>query len=228
MRIAEIYSSRQGEGLLTGTPSVFVRTSGFNLRCGFCDTPFTSWEPEGSNLSVDGIVEAIGAWPGQHVVITGGEPMLAPEIVELTARIAGEKRHITIETAGTVLRGVACDLMSISPKLANSTPDKGRAGEWAARHERDRLNLPVLRALVAGWEYQLKFVAAQPADLDEVNGLLEQLPAVARDRVWLMPEGTDAETLAQRMTWLEPLSLREGFHPCPRMHITWYGHQRGT
>jgi 7-carboxy-7-deazaguanine synthase len=228
MRIAEIYSSRQGEGILTGMPSVFVRTSGCNLRCGFCDTPFTSWEPEGTNRSVDEIVETVGAWPDQNVVITGGEPMLSPDIVELTHRIAKLGHHITIETAGTILRDVACDLMSVSPKLANSTPDRGRAGEWAARHERDRLNLPVLRALIAGWEYQLKFVVAQPADLDGINALLDQLPGVARDQVWLMPEGTDAEILAERMTWLEPLCVREGFHPCPRMHITWYGHQRGT
>jgi 7-carboxy-7-deazaguanine synthase len=228
MRIAEIYSSRQGEGILTGMPSVFVRTSGCNLRCGFCDTPFTSWEPEGTNRSVDEIVETVGAWPDQNVVITGGEPMLSPDIVELTHRIAKLGHHITIETAGTILRDVACDLMSISPKLANSTPDRGRAGEWAARHERDRLNLPVLRALIAGWEYQLKFVVAKPADLDGINALLDQLPGAARAQIWLMPEGTDAEILAERMTWLEPLCAREGFHPCPRMHITWYGHQRGT
>lgn len=228
MRIAEIYSSRQGEGLLTGTPSVFVRTSGCNLRCGFCDTPFTSWEPEGANLPVDDIVAAIAAWPGQHVVITGGEPMLSPEIVELTRRLTADGRHITIETAGTLLRDVVCDLMSISPKLANSTPAAERAGEWSVRHERDRLNLPVLRALTSSWPFQLKFVVAEPADVDEIKPLLKELPGVEPGRVWLMPEGTSAVVLAERMAWLEPLCVREGYHPCPRMHIAWYGHQRGT
>ena len=61
MRIAEIYASVQGEGLLTGTPSVFVRTSGCNLRCVFCDTPFASWRPEGDDLSIGQILAQVGA-----------------------------------------------------------------------------------------------------------------------------------------------------------------------
>jgi len=61
MLISEIYASRQGEGLLTGQPSVFIRTSGCNLRCWFCDTPFTSWAPEGENMSVDEIVRLADA-----------------------------------------------------------------------------------------------------------------------------------------------------------------------
>ncbi len=63
MRIAEIYKSVQGEGFLTGVESTFVRTSGCNLRCWYCDTPYTSWQPEGEDLAVHEIlarVEALG------------------------------------------------------------------------------------------------------------------------------------------------------------------------
>src|SRR5436189_4792704 len=123
MRIAEIYASRQGEGLLTGTPSVFVRASGCNLRCGFCDTPFTSWTPEGDDLSVDEIVARTLALEVEHIVITGGEPMLFAEMVPLTQQLQHHGTHITIETAGTLSLPVTCDLISISPKLSNSTPD---------------------------------------------------------------------------------------------------------
>ena len=88
MRIAEIYRSRQGEGLLTGTDSVFVRTSGCNLRCWFCDTPYTCWAPEGEDLSVDEVLQRVGELDTAHVVLTGGEPMLFAELVPLTAELA--------------------------------------------------------------------------------------------------------------------------------------------
>src|SRR5262245_39488466 len=102
MRIAEIYRSVQGEGLLTGVPSVFVRTSGCNLRCWFCDTPYTSWRPEGQDMTVDDIIAQVEEWDTRHVVITGGEPMLYSELIPLCARLKAISRHVTIETAGTL------------------------------------------------------------------------------------------------------------------------------
>ena len=124
MRISEIFYSVQGEGSLVGVPSVFVRTSGCNLRCSWCDTPYTSWNPEGEDLSVSDILDRAAEYPAaRHVVITGGEPMIAPGIAELSQRFRERGMHITFETAGTVFAPVACDLMSISPKLSNSTPE---------------------------------------------------------------------------------------------------------
>ena len=127
MRIAELFYSIQGEGSLVGVPSFFIRTSGCNLRCSWCDTPYTSWAPEGVDLSIDQILNEARAHPARYAVVTGGEPMIAPEVLPLTARLRGAGFHITIETAGTVFRPVACDLMSISPKLANSTPEGSSA-----------------------------------------------------------------------------------------------------
>src|SRR5690349_20327441 len=135
MKIAEIFYSVQGEGALVGVPSVFVRTSGCNLRCVWCDTPYTSWQPEGDERSVDSIVEEVNRHGAAHVVITGGEPMIAPGVAELTRRL---RQHITIETAGTVAAEVHCDLMSISPKLESSVPRERDGGRWAAQHERLR------------------------------------------------------------------------------------------
>jgi len=133
MRIAEIYASLQGEGLLAGTPSWFVRASGCNLRCHWCDTPFASWEPEGDDWSVPRILEKLDtldtshADGGRHAVITGGEPLIFTDTVALCRALRQAGWHVTIETAGTVLPpGVAApdlaDLMSISPKLASSAP----------------------------------------------------------------------------------------------------------
>src|SRR5579863_1058108 len=103
LKISEIFYSIQGEGTLVGVPSVFVRTSGCNLRCTWCDTPYTSWQPEGEERSVGSIVDEVSSYHASHVVITGGEPMIAPQIEELTEELAGRlAQHITIETAGTV------------------------------------------------------------------------------------------------------------------------------
>src|ERR1700737_4213654 len=113
MKITEIFYSVQGEGMLVGVPSVFVRTSGCNLRCTWCDTPYTSWAPEGIEMSIEQIAAEVQRQSASHVVVTGGEPMIAPGVVELTAQLKAQGQHITIETAGTAFPAVACDLMSI-------------------------------------------------------------------------------------------------------------------
>jgi 7-carboxy-7-deazaguanine synthase len=228
MLISEIYESRQGEGRLSGEPSVFVRTSGCNLRCTFCDTPFTSWEPDGQQMTLSEIVSAVERLAPRHIVITGGEPMLHAEMGQLTERIHAMHRHITIETAGTIDRNVQCDLMSISPKMANSTPSANRAGEWQARHERNRLQPDVIRRLIRRHDYQLKFVIVHPSDLGEILRLIELIGSVEREKVLLMPEGIEQQVLESRGKWLTPLCEEHGFSFCPRKHIEWFGHARGT
>jgi 7-carboxy-7-deazaguanine synthase len=240
MQISEIYSSRQGEGRLTGTPSVFVRTSGCNLRCDFCDTPFASWSPEGVARSVEDVVRQVCFLakqefePIRHVVLTGGEPMLPREIEALTARLRNLNFHITIETAGTILRDLACDLMSISPKFANSTPSAARAGAWRAKHESSRYRPDVVRQLMDQYDYQLKFVVDQPSDLHEILEFLttacpnwQQQPELI-GRVMLMPQGIDMDSLREKERWLQLLCEEHGFSLCPRKHIEWYGNRRGT
>ncbi|MFO0876404.1 MAG: 7-carboxy-7-deazaguanine synthase QueE [Gemmataceae bacterium] len=228
MRIAELFYSVQGEGILTGVPSVFVRTTGCNLRCTWCDTPYTSWEPEGNDIPLDAILDRLAAFPTRHAVVTGGEPLLAPEIEPLCARLRAAGYHITIETAGTVFKPLVCDLVSLSPKLANSTPHQREDGRFALRHEATRLNLDVLRAFLNSYDYQLKFVLDQPADLDEVQALLHQLPPVPPERVLLMPQGMTDDELRPRTTWLVELCKQHGYRYCPRLHIELFGHVRGT
>lgn len=223
MRIAEIFHSIQGEGSLVGVPSVFVRTSGCNLRCVWCDTPYTSWHPEGDDWTLERIWTAVESYPARHVVVTGGEPMIAREIVDLTRGLRERGRHITIETAGTVFAPVACDLMSISPKLANSTP----AGEWQDRHDRLRVQPEVVRLLMAEYDYQLKFVIAQPEDMAEVRELVHVFSADAA-KVVLMPEGIDSGVLRERSVWLAEICKSEGFRFSPRLHVELWGNRRGV
>lgn len=227
MKIAEIFYSIQGEGALVGVPSVFVRTSGCNLRCTWCDTPYTSWQPEGENQPVDAIVKTVATFGANHVVVTGGEPMIAPEIVELTKGLREAGLHITIETAGTVYVSVDCDLMSISPKLSNSTPFEREGGRWAAQHERLRYQPEILRNLIAAYPYQLKFVVAQPEDMAEIEAIRSDLGAPA-SRIILMPEGIQRDVVRERGLWLAEICKRAGYRYSPRLHIDLWGDKRGV
>ena len=228
MNISELFYSIQGEGILSGVPSVFIRTSGCNLRCTWCDTPYTSWTPEGRELTLDEICDYVEANTHGHVVFTGGEPLIAPEAAELTRCLRELNQHITIETAGTVLPdGLECDLMSISPKLANSTPHTRDSGRFAQQHDRLRTNFDVLKRLTSEFDHQLKFVIATPGDLDEIRTLAAALRTPAH-RVLLMPEGTTAEALQERAGWVGEICKQEGFRYCPRLHIELYGNRRGV
>jgi 7-carboxy-7-deazaguanine synthase len=227
VKISEIFYSIQGEGTLVGVPSVFVRTSGCNLRCVWCDTPYTSWSPEGSDWTLDRIIEEVDKFPAKHVVLTGGEPMMAPQVVELTQRFRQRDLHITIETAGTLNAPVECDLMSISPKLKNSTPLERDGGRWAPQHDRLRWQPEVLKHLMSAYDYQFKFVIADPQDLTELEQMRRALQAPA-SKVLLMPEGTNADTIRQRGLWLAEICKQHGFRFSPRLHVDLWGDKRGV
>jgi 7-carboxy-7-deazaguanine synthase len=230
MLISEIFHSLQGEGELTGVPSVFVRSSGCNLRCNWCDTPYASWAPEGTPMRVDEIMAEVTRHPARHVVLTGGEPMIAKEIRELAAALKKGGYHITIETAATIAPdGIACDLASLSPKLKNSAPDHRLDDTWRRKHETLRWQPEIVKAWLAAYGFQLKFVVAQVADVDEIEGMLGQLGgAIPRSKVLLMPEGTTVEALRAKAGWLGELCKVRGYRYAPRLHIELYGNKRGT
>ena len=229
MRIAEIFHSIQGEGLLAGVPSIFIRTSGCNLRCHWCDTPYASWKLEGPEMSNEEILKKLTEWNCDHVVLTGGEPMIAPNLPELATALKKQKKHITIETAGTILpNSIPCDLASISPKLSNSTPSPERDPAWAKKHEATRLQPEVISEWIRKYPVQLKFVVSSENDLAEIKDLLSRLPSVPLHQILLMPEGIDVKTLAARSPWLIDICKREGFRFCPRLQIEIFGYTRGT
>jgi 7-carboxy-7-deazaguanine synthase len=222
--VAETFTSLQGEGVLAGTPSFFIRTSGCNLRCDWCDTPYTSWRPEGRRVAVRELLGHAAVAGCRHVVVTGGEPLLQRELRPLTEALVANGHHVTVETAGTLATEFVCDLLSVSPKTGNSDP----AGAWRQRHQAARQNLtPLARLLARHAEYQLKFVVRGEEDLPEVLALVAALGA-AHERVLLMPEGRDAAEVAARAGTVGRLCLREGFGYSPRLHLDLFGAGRGV
>ena len=224
MVISETFASIQGEGMLAGVPSFFIRTSGCNLRCAWCDTPYTSWQPEGRRSRVRELLAAASGAGLRHVVVTGGEPLLQRELGELTRGLAANGHHITVETAGTVAPEFDCHLLSVSPKTSNSDPE----GRFRERHRDLRTNLAPLRRLLARHpEHQLKFVVAGEGDAGEILDIVRRLD-VARDRVLLMPEGRTAEQVAAHAPAVARLCLRHGFRYTPRLHLELFGPGRGV
>lgn len=228
MHISEIFYSIQGEGRLLGMPSVFIRTSGCNLRCVWCDTPYTSWRPEGRDWNINTILREVHKYPARHVVVTGGEPLLAPEIEELAKELKREGAHITIETAATIFKPVACDLISMSPKLAHSTPWKREKGKFAKMHEERRLNFGVLQKFLEGYDYQLKFVVERRQDFTEIRDLLDRLVGVDRARVLVMAQGKTSGEVRRKAKWIVELCKEHGYGFTPRLHIDLFGNRRGT
>ncbi len=235
--INELFESLQGEGMLAGVPSVFIRTSGCNLRCWFCDSYHTSWEPTHAWMSLDEILEAVGEFDATHVVLTGGEPLIHEEALELICRLSERGYHITVETNGTIAPPpeTPIDLASISPKLASSTPTSERppaggstatdeVGVWQQRHEENRIDYETLTALLERFAFQLKFVLTGRDDLPEIETLIDELRTRAETEitdtdVLLMPEGQTRSQLADTRQEVAEVAVESGFRYTPRIHV---------
>jgi organic radical activating enzyme len=232
----EIFHSLQGEGVAAGRPSVFVRLSGCNLHCHWCDTPYT-WNFEGTPhahrdapkhdraanrlvRSVEEVAAAIRGFGCRHLVFTGGEPLLQQPALTALCDALGEGFHVEVESNGTVPlipdfdRHV--DQLNLSPKLSHS-----------GNGEAERLKPATLRTYARDPRAWFKFVVATEADVDEVGALAAD-QGIAADRILLMPEGTTSAGLKDRMAWLAPLCLARGYRLSDRLHIHLYGDTRGT
>ena len=226
MKYSEIFYSIQGEGQLIGYPSVFFRTSYCNLRCIWCDTPYTSWEPEDKDISVEDAVDAILVHNCKQVVITGGEPFMQPkDLTVLCHRLRQNGKHITIETNGTLFERVEADLLSISPKLENSNPSE--FNHHFKQHQRNRINQEVLRQFLDYYNCQLKFVVETERDLFEIHQLETEMQ-IPTSIIVLMPQGITNDQIQERQNWVVETCKKYGYRYSPRLHVDIWGDTRGT
>lgn len=220
MVVNEIFHSLQGEGLLTGTPSVFIRLAGCPVQCKWCDTKY-AWDANaGEELPIPEIVNKIVQWPCRYVVITGGEPMVNLQLPDLARALKERNKHITIETSGIkFVTGLACDLMSVSPKLSNSIQPGGASP--ALQY------LSSLKQLIRRYPYQLKFVVDSADDLSEIQQTLKQIGGVSAEKVMLMPQAKKRDELITKSPMVAQLCREAGYVFCQRLHILLYDGARG-
>ena len=227
LRIAETFSSIQGEGIYTGVPSTFIRVSGCNLRCVWCDTPYASWKPEGESFPINHLVKLAADYGNEHVVLTGGEPMIFPPSIELCNELKANQHFITIETAGTAWLDLPCDLLSLSPKLAHSSPN----GEWNERHNQRRVSFDIMHRLTQNYPSQIKFVIRGDQieqDLKEIDFMLNEISAPQKTPILLMPEGIDAKSIHKAAVNLVPICIERQWRLSTRLHIDLFGNIKGT
>ncbi|MDE0043459.1 MAG: 7-carboxy-7-deazaguanine synthase QueE, partial [Candidatus Poribacteria bacterium] len=209
MKFSELFYTIQGEGKFVGVPSVFFRTSYCNLRCIWCDTPYTSWTPEDKDITVATAVEAITQYRCKHIVITGGEPFIqVKELTRLCEELNQRGHHITVETNATVFAPIVADLISMSPKLRNSNPDPDN--RFFKLHERERICPDVIRQFLGQNECQVKFVVDCPEDLEEIKTLQAEIP-IPPEVITLMPQGVTPEELEPKEEWLVEICKEEGY-----------------
>ena len=215
--ISEIFYSLQGEGFLAGVPSVFVRLAGCPLRCTWCDTKYAWDSSAGRQYSVEQIVDVIQQWPAKFIVVTGGEPMVKPNLPDLLQRLKDSGKHITVETAGIAfVPNLACDLMSIGPKLSNSAVNAQGP------------DIYILNQLMENYEYQLKFVIDSREDLPEIQQALKKLKAVVPEKIMLMPQARTRDELSAKSPMVADMCKQTGFTFCQRLQVLLGNNQRAT
>lgn len=236
--VSEIFSSIQGEGPNIGRPSTFLRLAKCNLQCVFCDSAYT-WRfteqlPHNSDkvynsqaeirtFTVGEVYDQLVKLKNTHIVITGGEPLLQPSaLTQLFDFMVYDNIPWTVEfeTAGTITppedwkHSLQVSYV-VSPKLENSGNSLRMRRRMDSLQELERLNSV------------FKFVVCNPTDFDEILEIVGALE-LDHDRVYIMPEGTDAETLTERSRALvNPVKLM-GFRLTTRLQIYLFGNKRGT
>ncbi len=226
MIINEVFYSLQGEGMLAGMPSLFIRLAGCPLRCRWCDTSYAWPENAGTEMAARQLQQFAQDYPTWHMVFTGGEPMVHPDFPKFLTTFAEPQMHITIETSGIkFIPDLPCDLMSISPKLSNSRPVDPDAAD---RHERIRFNRLQLQQLLDHYSCQLKFVVDTPQDVDEIARCIEMLDNVNPDRVYLMPQVTSAAEWLDKSRQLAELCKKTGFALSQRLQVVLWDNRKGT
>jgi len=226
MLVSEIFYSLQGEGIYSGVPSIFIRTYGCSLSCSLCDSKYAISGKDYFSMEVDEITTQIAAGYKNvnHIVITGGEPMIQPDIEELVRELNNGNYNITIETNGIRYKNLKVDLFSISPKMSNSYFGKE---ESKTIYEKNNTFEYIPKFIDSGCRYQFKFIVKTVEDIDEILEFRNRFHILNKD-IFLMPEGVTKEEQQSKMEFVSEFCKKYRFNLCPRLHIYIWGNKRGV
>lgn len=228
LKINEVFRSVQGEGELIGIPHTFIRLSGCNLNCNWCDTPYARDINAGEEMGEEEIIDKIAT---RHICVTGGEPLLQ-DIKKLCKKLKKKGLFVTVETNCTrfdkgLSRGVS--LFTVSPKLRSSNQ------KYSKKVLKNYLDLyPKNRV-------QLKFVIQSEEDLKEVFQILEDYKEIREKGIpiILQPDGacnykeyrSRIRNLIERTVLDERINnkLKDlNFRVLPQLHKIAWGNKRGV
>jgi 7-carboxy-7-deazaguanine synthase len=226
LKVSEIFESLQGEGASIGVPVIFVRLAQCNLHCTWCDTKYTwdfehyDYDAEVREEIVGNVARIVNESTTRRLVLTGGEPLLQQRALagffsELAPDIAVE-----VETNGTLAPSqetlARVNQWNVSPKLSN-----------AGDPERLRIRPDVLLVFRDTRLSYLKLVVQSDADYAEADSLVARLNW-PRDRVLLMPQASDRETLRARSLSVAEAARARGLRFSSRLHLELWGGRRRT
>lgn len=224
--VVEVFDSLQGEGPAAGRAATFVRLGGCNLACSWCDTPY-SWDGVHYNLRDEitqrPVTDLLDATPRRLVILTGGEPLLhvGPALSAFLDGLAFAGHSVHVETNGTRPPPLdPVELFVVSPKLPHAAADA---------HRRTRAMQPDVLAAFAALDGRavLKVVVRDEGDCDLALAVATSA-GFARDRLWVMPEGTTPHTLTLRWPGIASWAVANGTNACTRLHVLAWGDTRST
>lgn len=237
--IIDLFVSIQGEGSLSGIRTIFIRTSGCNLRCKFknsiCDTAYSSYNPEKGKFTLEQIVDFIKRDSATHICLTGGEPCLYPDFIKWV-KMTFPTHHLTVETNGTIpideKTAALIDLASISPKMLSSVDpedsERERRELWI-KHS----SAPIVKLLQNAKQSQLKYVVADEDDLKEIEEHIHEIEErlgnntyLNKDVIYLMAACSCTKDMLTYSTVAGDLAMKYGYSFSPRLQYLCWGEKR--
>jgi len=205
MKVCEIFPAIQGEGPMMGQPATFLRLSGCNLKCSFCDSQYHN---DGTEMTVNAVAKEIQKHNINYVVITGGEPTLQEDELYSLKKLLPKQFVLALETNGTnIINKNIFRHIIVSPK-------------------KNKINKIAIKCNDSKPRVEYKFVYEDGNDLwweDVINSC-----NISKDKVWIMPEGSTRDQQIKKMPEVVEYCIKNKYKFSPRLHVLAFDNKRGV